>query len=738
MYQGTIKNFNLQKRVGFIKSDEYQKDVFLHISKIKEEDIKKMKTGLKVKFEAEIEKGQPKATELEIIKEEVPKPAVQKPAHRSIPPKKMGPNTNPVHNPYNFVRPLPAPVKENEMTKQPYVSLAAPSGFTGEIQVKATINSPVAFLGKEKPSGLMKDHRLYEFYKEGGKYTVPGSSLRGAVRSLFEAATNSCFSVLTENKEKNDFPLFYRESPDPKNPLVPARVTVNEKGTYSLEILNGKVDSPNSSRLQYAAWIFTYGSNSNKPASNPYEKRFQKKFSKYKHKEKMYAKLEKITHKRGFSFYSVEDIQPERPESGNYVEGYYFASGNNSRNKHDERFFFRDSSPAAVFPEFLPLEEKVKKGYEQLLRNYIDVNTDAEGKMKNSVGPEHSRHIEKRETSLQENDLVYAKLDKDCGEVISLHPVQLTRGQYKHSIQDLIGEHHEHLTSCNDAEGLCPACRVFGWVSETAVEDTASVRSRVSFTSGLLEDKSQAPGKYILRPLDKPKPTTSAFYLKRADGNTLTKEDNYNSKEVKISGRKFYLDHGRQKKENKLYEKYTTTPSKDIPASKLNSSVEAFDRGSFTFSVKFTNLQEAELGALLWSLQLEEGMNHHLGYGKPLGLGSVTMDVDKLLIEEDHDYLWDDDTLTVSEAETYVDSFKEKMREAYGKKFDILANTADLKAIHTPALENPIRYPSEVPFEKQFKWFMDNNKANVPQQLPDAAKQNDNTALRGANSNKKR
>lgn len=46
--------------------------------------------------------------------------------------------------------------------------------------------------------------------------------------------------------------------------------------------------------------------------------------------------------------------------------------------------------------------------------------------------------------------------------------------------------------------------------------------------------------------------------------------------------------------------------------------------------MEFENLAPLELGALLYALELEEGMAHRLGYGKPFGLGSVVLSAIKL------------------------------------------------------------------------------------------------------------
>jgi len=52
--------------------------------------------------------------------------------------------------------------------------------------------------------------------------------------------------------------------------------------------------------------------------------------------------------------------------------------------------------------------------------------------------------------------------------------------------------------------------------------------------------------------------------------------------------------------------------------------------GYFYFDIEFHNLAPVELGALIYVLELEEGMHHRLGLAKPLGFGSVSVKIDEL------------------------------------------------------------------------------------------------------------
>ncbi|MDI6781990.1 MAG: TIGR03986 family CRISPR-associated RAMP protein [bacterium] len=58
----------------------------------------------------------------------------------------------------------------------------------------------------------------------------------------------------------------------------------------------------------------------------------------------------------------------------------------------------------------------------------------------------------------------------------------------------------------------------------------------------------------------------------------------------------------------------------------------------FNFRIRFENLSEKELGALLFALKLPEGCAHKIGMGKPLGLGSVEITPTLVLSDREKRY----------------------------------------------------------------------------------------------------
>lgn len=171
----------------------------------------------------------------------------------------------------------------------------------------------------------------------------------------------------------------------------------------------------------------------------------------------------------------------------------------------------------------------------------------------------------------------------------------------------LYGENYKNLPrdfqKCN-TDNLCIACRMFGRIPGRG--DSSNLHlGNVSFNDAIEVKICEHTEVYTIA-LMGPKPRHEAFYM------DPTKRH--------IAGRKFYFHQpsGIQ------------TENQDTG---YNQYIVPIDKGSqFTFSAQFTNLEAAELRALLYALVLEPDMRHKLGYAKPAGLGSVRFDLTKLML----------------------------------------------------------------------------------------------------------
>ena len=67
MATGTVKWFNEEKGYGFIAQDNGGKDVFVHISALKEINLSTLEDGQKVNFEVTENRGKEAATDLQLV-----------------------------------------------------------------------------------------------------------------------------------------------------------------------------------------------------------------------------------------------------------------------------------------------------------------------------------------------------------------------------------------------------------------------------------------------------------------------------------------------------------------------------------------------------------------------------------------------------------------------------------------------------------------------------------------------
>lgn len=648
-------------------------------------------------------------------------------------------------NPYNFVRTL----EVRNPNAAPLLGRCAPPphdryvGLTGRITCRLTATTPIFVSDSEEVVEELvngKKHRSYRFFRDPeGNVAIPGTSLRGAVRSIFEAATNSCFAHFVGKKR-----LSYHLLPELALRLVPARVRKTED-RCELELLPGTTPiTPNQrpSGHQYAAWVHVYEpiQKSKTVAQAPntlYAQRKKLSLAGYQHGEQCQAIIEPMKHpRRNFEFWNVVHLakpdQPMAKPTGNQrlVTGYLCITNQNIENKHDERLFFTTQN---LKPVELPKE--VREKYEELIADYQERHAD---EVKKRTHPERpagrepafSRFLLERtrrdDPKLRDGDLVYAMLEETSRGTYTVKfivPVSVPRVGFERKIGELL--YPPELAKCTEHEKLCPACRTFGWVwgdddpdqPRPALDKPTAYAGRVRFSHAVL---TQDTGVFdaTLAILSAPKPTTYRFYLrprngKPQDGLSDQQVDYDNAGQI-LRGRKVYRHHG-DRLNPQEYQSVNGVKSDQ------NRTVRGVQRAGsvFEFTVDFENLAPVELGALLWSLQLE-GWHHRIGYAKPLGFGSARIEVLKVsLVDPNVRYAsltsknkgWSDYT---SAWQAWVDAFKDAMAMRYGKPFERLENIRDLRALLADTPPLPVHYPRPTRQPqaegKQYEWFVGNKR----------------------------
>lgn len=162
---------------------------------------------------------------------------------------------------------------------------------------------------------------------------------------------------------------------------------------------------------------------------------------------------------------------------------------------------------------------------------------------------------------------------------------------------------HEDFQHCRNTKELCIACRIFGmlkggniFLGKVNIGDAVSYPGKVSLSNPL-----------YTAVLVEPKPRHEAFYL--------------DARRQYISGRKFYFHHAQDQLLTSHGLRYFG--KNPDPANRYIQPLEP--ESSLHFRIDFTSLEPEEFDALLLAITLEENMRHKIGYGKPIGLGSVEL-----------------------------------------------------------------------------------------------------------------
>lgn len=453
---------------------------------------------------------------------------------------------------------------------------------------------------------------------------IPGSELRGVIRSAFEAVTNSCMSIIDDDS------VLYKRSTTPGKPGVMKRVSKSEKHPSGVFLYD------DCERIRVAAWEKYRKYGVKKDDRDPND--FTDQLKQFEEGEVVRTYIEG---NKGFRYADRELLNKEKKFKGT-LPGHLHLGEPFGTKKHHESLF-------RILPDqnnkghTIELKESAWKGYVENLKLYEAV------KSKDHSGYEHIRPDE------QIIFCVYYKVDTAKGNYY-LSPAAIGREVFYNRIYNLI---HSY-TPCVDSHHVCPACALFGFVAEAREqrgEDAASapdaLSGRVRFSDASLVSSPEGKKLFLaprpLPELSSPKPSATEFYLKepspRADmwnydyALNWTGPNRYETVsgyEPEIRGRKFYWHSDPGEEGPQL--------GKEERPTQRHVFVRPLRKGAvFGFKVYFDRVTPEELKKLLWVLTIsgKSDHGHKLGMGKPIGLGSVSIavkDVKQRRIGPDAEY----------------------------------------------------------------------------------------------------
>ncbi len=188
----------------------------------------------------------------------------------------------------------------------------------------------------------------------------------------------------------------------------------------------------------------------------------------------------------------------------------------------------------------------------------------------------------------------------------------------------------------NDAD-IDIAEAIFGFVRDERQRERQVQAGRIQVSDAIAETYRWFADQPITpKILASPKPTTFQHYLVQTDDRKVNLR-HYGSRpgqETVIRGQKVYWHKGNPARSDIEDGEFLQLPSNEQDNDTQHTKIRPVAAGSrFRFQIRFTNLSDVELGALLWVLQLCDDSRHDgkqyrlkLGMGKPLGLGSVKLE----------------------------------------------------------------------------------------------------------------
>lgn len=538
------------------------------------------------------------------------------------------------HAPYNFV-PLPEKAVPAEQPL-PEMDRYDSERYTGVIECEITTESPLYLRGAVEPGffkkcGFKPFHQLSEEEKRqyarffstdnSGRPAIPGSSLRGMVRSMVEVAAYGKMQWVTRK------PLVFRAVGDTTSlgvhyrnllmrddgggrnftPLVQAGYLVEEKDRWFIRPAQS-VQGVSFARIR----------KDKIPPSLP-------AWHDCENARRIWVKLDEYGYQRVRGNFLKVKYLPVLEAGSSRAEGFMEAVLARSGWMQSKKM------EAVIFPpdESIPTSE------------LIEINDDLLQCYRGQVSQKQEELLGGNEGALRHHQPVFY-LIKD-GKLVFFGHAMMFRLPYGRSPYEFIPQGLRPETSKVDID-LAEA--IFGFTPHGKEDKRASRAGRVYFYDARLEPGQadiwlKLSGQPVVpKILSGPKPTAFQHYLtqqqpdkvesgRRNKNGTPKLElrlDHYASPpphETVIRGHKFYWHKGRVSLSD------IEDNGQDIShIDKQHTLIKPVKPGvKFHSTIHFENLSKAELGAILWALLLpgEHGKEyrHKIGMGKPLGMGSI-------------------------------------------------------------------------------------------------------------------
>lgn len=536
-------------------------------------------------------------------------------------------------NPYNFI-----PLGKNCKRRSPETN--GSNCYTGYFECSIRLLTPLFIPNTSSTVRLLRkneiiedeDRRGYDFFSYDdwsgngpckGRFpsppcnpVIPGSELRGVLRSVHEAAFNGCMSSVDMNRalsrrcsEIKEAGVLYWDKKFKEWRLKPCeigRLRVEQRKAEKKD----RFESVMLSADDYARC---------KEGQEIWVKTGERKIVKY---------------------YKIS-CEPKEQKSGAPKKGYLHKGEHIVRKKYETVFIESSEN------ESLIVSNEDVELLERVLREYQDGSKNQKAKDKTWY-PEYKIS--------RERTLVY--YSKAQNGHVYMCPACIGREAFVKTIGALL-EKNGGYQPCSGVE-LCPTCQTFGMMEKEERPNTHAYGSKVRITDAVLANPVKDSSSLFLEPivlseLGEPRPSAVEFYTKSPyqrnerlkdgkkgywtydykceikNGELREKRIQLDENQPMIRGRKFYW-HSEVELEKFKNNQVSTMQQRIRP---MKPTDMADPQSIFQFRVYFEELNKKQLQQLKWTLDFgNPACAHKIGRAKPLGFGSVQITVNSLRIRE--------------------------------------------------------------------------------------------------------
>ena len=524
-----------------------------------------------------------------------------------------------VSAPYNFV-----PLNE-KVFFPPWADLVShdvpfENGLSGQIELEITAESPI-FIRKPYEEGdtyytnAKGDKISKEFChikdEQGNKrYYIPGSSIKGEIRSILEILSFSKLNIY------NDEHYSYRDWDNEK--LYSKKDFADVKGGWLFKKDNkyyiklgskpGRIHRNNILGLN--DFMTTYNEN---------DENTDTVIRKYQSIGRFNDGIFSFELKR-FKFDEIKDFK-KLFIFDNYGDktGYLVLTGQPSVNKKYEFIFWENKSKPVLIKD-------------DLIETFFKIYDRKDNKSKD--------WLVWKEMLEKGNKIPVFVTTNNRNEILHFGMSMLYRKLYKNTIDTLIRIKQEDDIRKDLVE------TIFGMIKDKNKEQITS-KGRVQFSHAFITEYKEE--NLMKLTLGGPKATFYPYYILQDFGNENQQNDDFiipndylTYDNGEIAGRKRYPIISNKNFEGFYYQ---NNNSEQIEQLKTETLILPLKNVKFTSSINFHNLKKEELGALLSAITFHgnhDKYRHNIGMGKPLGFGVIKIENIQLKLNDNKNETIDD------------------------------------------------------------------------------------------------